>query len=345
MRTILFFLLILVSAFPIKADDTRKQPRIGAGPCQWITFEREIGPTVVLPQQYRLIVAERFSNTTIVAKKLHGISNQVVLDTKRPWVEEMVAIEETGLVAISRNDGQIEIRAFKVKNEEPLAIIKTSASDIVRMAASGRKIGFSSGKGDTFGVVDTTLKKVLWEKTGLEKGTAHDVAFSSDGSQLMTSGAGIRVYNSVDGRELKVVGHDRQFGVLSVSPTGKMLIASVLEKSEDDFDDDAVSIFSLPSLKQMYLRRGHDGHILDFAFSSDGRVAFSAGYDRSIRMWDTKTGKGWRIPFAHDGTIGRLHSYRVEQVKEEYLVSTGVSDRQVKVWEISKLLAPLKTDP
>ncbi|MEY6432123.1 caspase family protein [Thioalkalicoccus limnaeus] len=55
---------------------------------------------------------------------------------------------------------------------------------------------------------------------------------------------------------------------------------------------------------------GHTGKIRDLAFTSDGKLLVSGGYDKTVRIWDTKTGETTRVLRGEigDGLSGAIYA-------------------------------------
>lgn len=74
----------------------------------------------------------------------------------------------------------------------------------------------------------------------------------------------------------------------------------------------------------------HDDVILSIAFSPDGKLLATAGYDRLIKLWDVAANKELRVLRDHSDSV-----YAVAFSPDGKLLASGGADRAVKVWDVA----------
>lgn len=123
-------------------------------------------------------------------------------------------------------------------------------------------------------------------------------------------GGGSRLSMSTDGQELAVAGLDHRIRIYSIEQG-----------------------LSAPRL----VLDGHADRIRDLAFSADGRRLVSCSFDKTIRIWDTATGRPQRAPIVEPASAVAftLDSARVLFARNDFnLISSDLEDNGIYVLDI-----------
>jgi WD40 repeat protein/mono/diheme cytochrome c family protein len=74
----------------------------------------------------------------------------------------------------------------------------------------------------------------------------------------------------------------------------------------------------------------HQDAIQDLAFSPDGKILASCGYDRLIKLWDVTAKKELRVLKDHSDSV-----YGIAFSPDGKLLASAAADRAVKVWDVA----------
>jgi WD40 repeat protein len=122
-----------------------------------------------------------------------------------------------------------------------------------------------------------------------------DLAFSADGDMLAFAASGMVAFGGYEDfavlwdvandQELQahhLFGENNHIGDVAISPDGEIFAYSV---GQTILLRDVIAASSLGRLV------GHEGRIVDFTFSPDGRLIISIGEDNTLRFWDVQATK------------------------------------------------------
>lgn len=157
-----------------------------------------------------------------------------------------------------------------------------------------------------------------------------DVAFSPRGTYLATAGRDrtVRVWRVSTGEPVCVLQHERAVLSVAFSPNAdERLLASGGE-------DEAALIWNLGSGKIVHVLDEHNGAINRVSFSPDGSRLATASRDKTVNIWDVKTGELLRK--VTDAKLDNRFAHSTEVLDVafspdgRYLVTAGQDS--VKVW-------------
>ncbi|XP_065830638.1 notchless protein homolog 1-like isoform X3 [Oscarella lobularis] len=83
------------------------------------------------------------------------------------------------------------------------------------------------------------------------------------------------------------------------------------------------------SKKPIARMTGHQQLINEVLFSPDGRIIASASFDKSIKLWDGKTGKFLAALRGHVGAV-----YQIAWSADSRLLCSGSADSTLKIWDM-----------
>jgi len=97
--------------------------------------------------------------------------------------------------------------------------------------------------------------------------------------------------------------------------------------------DDNTMIMWQPQKSNKPLQRmtGHQGLIIQVSFSPDGFYLASASFDKSVKLWDGKTGKFITSFRGHVAAV-----YQVGWSADSRMLVSGSKDTTLKVWDVEK---------
>ena len=181
--------------------------------------------------------------------------------------------------------------------------------------------------GDSDGVLifwDTISASVL-RTIRAHAGAITCIALSSDGTRVATAGEDrrVKVWDLVSGRELLTLsGHTAAVTCIAFSSDGSSLA------SGSKTPDSTVKLWSLSTGTLTLTLPGHSPvNVNSIAFTPDGRGLISAGNDRQIRIWNTKTGQMVNKLTGHSAEVASV----VFSHSGEYFFSAS-NDQTIRAW-------------
>jgi WD40 repeat protein len=185
------------------------------------------------------------------------------------------------------------------------------------------------------GSTQHTIK--LWDvASGRELRTLHGhrenvevVAFSPDGRMLVSSGFDktVKFWDVSTGRELaSLSGPPTDPSPLWASAFAFSPIAPMIAIGFMNFDN--IALLDTAAGRELPPLGGRAARVASAQFSPDGRLAAAGGFDGTIGIWDTATGRELRV--LHTGPI-----FALAVSPDGRVIAAGGQDGTIKLWDVA----------
>ncbi len=159
------------------------------------------------------------------------------------------------------------------------------------------------------------------------------LAYHPAGQMIAASGRGtVYLFDTASGESIgKLSQPHPQVTALAFSRDGKRLAVACSAAGEAHevrlYDCTAESVASGSGS----VVNTHQDSIQDLAFSPDGKILASCGYDRLIKLWDVTAKKELRVLKDHSDSV-----YGIAFSPDGKLLASAAADRAVKVWDVAR---------
>ena len=248
---------------------------------------------------------------------------------------ECVTFSSDGrLLASAARDRSINI--WDPDSGELLNSFQQPFAHVYRVAFSpdGNKLAAVAGGSPDIGgkvfVFDTKSGEILQTLHGHTSLTT-SVGYSSTGEQIAAGShdGTVRVWDAASGEEtLTFQGHEDYISGLAFSLDGKRIATASSDfQGGGSRGSGEVKIWSTGDGRELLTLRGHTERVRQIAFSPDGTQLATAGYDGTVRVWDsTQQDQSQRLQLANE-TINDVATHPNQPIA----VSTS---RRPQVWDL-----------
>lgn len=227
--------------------------------------------------------------------------------------------------ALTASDDMTAI-LWDLKTLKPIKRLKGHGHKVMGLAVS------KDAKHAVTGSWDKTVR--LWNldqgkalRTFTNSSPVNAVVFTDGGKTIAAGGHNgkIHIWSAETGLSKGVLeGHELGITGLSVSPDGRRLLSSSIDKT--------LRLWDLETMTEIRVYKEHEAPIFAAAFSPDGKTALSAGRKGILIQWDLVKGNAirtirairdrrtivWSVAFSPDGRFAL----------------TGSSDELIRVWHL-----------
>jgi WD40 repeat protein len=175
-------------------------------------------------------------------------------------------------------------------------------------------------------IVAQQSPQAIWSVRELNKhpGGVKSIAFAASGKFLVAgTGSGLAKVWSPDGANLirTIANHPDAVLAVAATPDGKV-IATVSNGSTP-----VIRLINAETGSELHRLIGHTASIYSLAFSQDGDLLASAGFDKSVRLWSVDDGQERSVLLGHDLAVNGIVF-----APDHRTVVSAAADGTARIW-------------